>query len=632
MQPQKAKIIKSSRFEDGTFQIRPADALTRYAETLVPEAAAPVDTAAQLKAAQEEAAFIKRLAENEIEELKQRAAREIEELKARALDEARREGFAQGQKEGAQAAQQAVLGQHAQLLDALAGATEEADRARRAFFEGHQRDLVRLSLLIAQKILLMELTTSRESVLRLAEAALKRLTEKSNVRLRVHPDDLATLRAAKAKLLLSVDNLPSLEIVGDERVGAGGCMVETGTGVVDARLAVQLGQVAAALLEQPLGEETADPLLRDAIQALESPHPELAPPLPAEAQVPVPAPQPIVRPVQPPAPAPAAVAPAIMASPSPASPPSVAPKEEVLLPTGRAAEGGGNPAGQVPQRGDEGAVRLPHPSPAPEGEGNPAGSEVAPEVLVQRVPVAPTTPAVSGESSADYVAFDEPAWEELVAFATAAMAPEAEAPSAPKPNFDPSKRAAEALAWRLGQLKRGRAIATVGEEYAMKLLEGALSDAELENIVRQVIPRAAGEEIAKDQPLVPVPPSVDLAAEALAERLGKKKRATRPWYEGLEASQAADPAASSVDIAAEALAERLGKKKPGRPTDAQLRELGSALGDEAIDDIVEHLLPHAPAESAADEAPADLDKASENLMKLLGQRKKGTRAWYADLE
>ncbi|HEY9720992.1 MAG TPA: FliH/SctL family protein [Oscillatoriaceae cyanobacterium] len=601
MQPQKAKIIKSSRFEDGTFQIRPAEALGRYAEELGPSAVEHhVDTAALVKAAQEEAAFAKRLAENEIEELKQRAALEIEALKARALEEARREGFAQGQKEGQQAGQQAVLDQHAQLIAALGQATDDADRARRAFFEGHQRDLVRLSLLIAQKILLMELKTSRESVLRLAEAALKRLTEKSNVRLRVHPDDLGTLRAAKAKLLLSVDNLPGIEIVGDERVGAGGCMVETGTGVVDARLAVQLGQVAAALLEQPLGEETADPLLRDAIQALESSRPELAAPLPA-AEVPAPAPRPVAPPAPilqaPSAPFPAPSAPIVpVASPSPVVTPEPV-VEAAPMPAPVIAEPT-PPAAAAPM------PAVPEPAPAP-------------------------TPV---ESNADYEAYDEPAWDELVAYATATMAPEAGSTPPPRPNFDPSKRAAEALAWRLGQLKRGRAIATVGEEYAMKMLEGALSDSELETIVRQVIPRAAGMDIPSDEPLVHVQPSIDLAADALAERLGKKKKATRPWYEGLEpGAEPADPAAPSVDMAAEALAERLGKKKPGRPTEAQLRELGSALGDEVIDNIVEHLIPHAPAEPEP-EAPADLDKASDNLMKLLGQRKKGNRPWYTDLE
>lgn len=281
-----AKVIKAVKFEDGTYTINSAAApfmpvnLTGGAVADPAYAAAagpsPAELEAQAKAAeliaqaQAEADLILNLARQDADALKQKAQQEAELLRAQAAQAAQQSGYAEGLQTGQQAGFEAVVNEYGQMLGNLMAESEAATAERQAWFANHEKDLAKMAVLIAQKILLMELATSRQSVLKLAAAALKRINDKTNVRLRVHPDDLALVMKAKGPLMLSVDNLASLEVLGDVGVGVGGCIVETRTGIVDARVATQLSEVATTLLELPLGDEL-DPVVAQAIAALGQP-------------------------------------------------------------------------------------------------------------------------------------------------------------------------------------------------------------------------------------------------------------------------------------------------------------------------------------------------------------------------
>jgi hypothetical protein len=156
---------------------------------------------------------------------------------------------------------------------------------------------------------------------------------------------------------------------------------------------------------------------------------------------------------------------------------------------------------------------------------------------------------------------------------------------------DPSRRAADALAARLGQLKKGRGVVTLSEEYDLTKLAGALPDQDLEHIVKQTTRNVVDTEISTDQVLVHNPFALEDAADALAERLGKKKAPRR------------------IDES----------------------KLGDVLGDTKIDEIMGTLMPRVGEDQAPADQPeqANIDKASENLAKLLGKtKKKSNRPWY----
>jgi type III secretion system HrpE/YscL family protein len=172
------------------------------------------------------------------------AARLVEEARARAAaivagaeaarEEARREGLAAGREEAR--AEAAAL-----LVRARAAAA--ATRAAAA------ADLKALAVRIAEKVLGRALALAPDLVADVAADALRAARHQRDVTLRVHPDDLAALEAARPRLRDLLLRAPDLALRPDAEVGRGGCIVETEVGVIDARLETQLAAIERALTE-----------------------------------------------------------------------------------------------------------------------------------------------------------------------------------------------------------------------------------------------------------------------------------------------------------------------------------------------------------------------------------------------
>ncbi|MEB3222978.1 MAG: FliH/SctL family protein [Candidatus Sericytochromatia bacterium] len=252
------KIIKLSSFEDGSYTIKapgPTDAKP-YGPS------APRSPDPRLSGAQDRASQIVAVAEAD-----------AEAIRAAAMEEGRRRGHAEGYAAGLEEAKAVVFGEHGRLLESLAQAEASyvADVAGREAALSQQ--LARLSIAIASKLLAVELAHGREAAVPLARLAIRHLTDKAQVRLRVHPLDVNTIVAAKQQLMLSVDGLAQLDVVSDPAVGLAGCLIETRSGLIDARLSTQLAEVASELLEVQLGIEDGpglDPVVAAAVRALGS--------------------------------------------------------------------------------------------------------------------------------------------------------------------------------------------------------------------------------------------------------------------------------------------------------------------------------------------------------------------------
>ncbi|MCS6860339.1 MAG: FliH/SctL family protein [Abditibacteriales bacterium] len=168
---------------------------------------------------------------------------EVERLRAQAWEEGRREGFAAGKQEAAQ------------LLALLRGVVEEAMAARETFIAITTPQLLNLAVQIAEKIVRREVERDATVVQRIAEDALRHAVDKHHLRIRVHPDDLATLQALAPELRAALEDVREFEIVpdrrrGDRRMMRGGCLIETESGVIDARIETQLEEIHERLMEE----------------------------------------------------------------------------------------------------------------------------------------------------------------------------------------------------------------------------------------------------------------------------------------------------------------------------------------------------------------------------------------------
>jgi Flagellar assembly protein FliH len=112
-----------------------------------------------------------------------------------------------------------------------------------------QPEIARLALKVAERIMSSALTTDPEAVNGLIATALERVKEREHIRLLVHADDLAVVRANREVFVKLLEGQKSFDIVSDPRVDRGGCLIESNQGNVDARIQTQLGALRLAFEE-----------------------------------------------------------------------------------------------------------------------------------------------------------------------------------------------------------------------------------------------------------------------------------------------------------------------------------------------------------------------------------------------
>ena len=108
-------------------------------------------------------------------------------------------------------------------------------------------EVTSLALEIARKIVKTEVAQNTEVIEAVVKDALRRVTDRGNIRIVVNPDDLQNIRGAREDLLQAIDGIDHLVIDADRRVGRGGCMIETTAGSIDAKLETQLEQTERAM-------------------------------------------------------------------------------------------------------------------------------------------------------------------------------------------------------------------------------------------------------------------------------------------------------------------------------------------------------------------------------------------------
>ena len=178
--------------------------------------------------------------------IRQDAKSEADRIRTQAYDEARKEGFEKGEKEGFEKG----LDQVNRLISQLEVITRDVDECKRNILENAKHDIVDLAVEIADKVVKSTCAKQRDIAVRNAEYALGLLKEKSPVVLRVNLADMDVAREYRSLLLNMFDKVESIKIAEDHSVEQGGCVVESTTGGVDARLSTQLSSIRSSLHEE----------------------------------------------------------------------------------------------------------------------------------------------------------------------------------------------------------------------------------------------------------------------------------------------------------------------------------------------------------------------------------------------
>lgn len=137
----------------------------------------------------------------------------------------------------------------AEGLARAAATLVEAARARDRRLAAVEREVLALAVEVARKILGRELALAPGAVLDVVREALAAARDRREVALRVNPADATAVRAGADALARTLARAEGLAVREDPAVPAGGVVVETEAGLLDARLETQLALLRAALEE-----------------------------------------------------------------------------------------------------------------------------------------------------------------------------------------------------------------------------------------------------------------------------------------------------------------------------------------------------------------------------------------------
>jgi flagellar assembly protein FliH len=197
----------------------------------------------ELNKAREEAA-------KEKERIITEAESDAENLKAEAKEQGHAEGYNEGREEGRQQALD-------EMKDAINSANEQAMKTLKDAKEASldymvqaEHDIAEVVLTVAGKVIPQHFIDAPQVILPLVREALLKIKDQKEIFVHVAPDsyDLVLLARDEFRSMLPGGNA-SLEIVSDESLKPGDCLIETESGALDARVSTQLDLIREAVRE-----------------------------------------------------------------------------------------------------------------------------------------------------------------------------------------------------------------------------------------------------------------------------------------------------------------------------------------------------------------------------------------------
>jgi flagellar assembly protein FliH len=158
---------------------------------------------------------------------------------------AHKEGFENGREEGYNSG----LAEVKRLIDRTRVVLERVQDKRTEIFAETEQQIIDLALLISRKVIKIISDSEREIVVENIREALGKIKKRGKIIIKVNLQDLELSTARIAEFTSLVEGAGSLQILEDSSVDRGGCVIETDFGEIDARIANQLAELEARILE-----------------------------------------------------------------------------------------------------------------------------------------------------------------------------------------------------------------------------------------------------------------------------------------------------------------------------------------------------------------------------------------------
>jgi len=179
--------------------------------------------------------------------------REAEELLAKVQREGYDAGYKDGKEQGTKDATERIEQELADIVrqanDKAQKTIQDAKEQTSEYFIRAEDEIVKVVVMAIEKILPQHFLDVPQVILPVVREAIKHVRDQREVKIHVEPDsyDLILMARSEFQSMLT-DGTAIIEVISDEALKPGDCVIETPNGGVDARLSTQLDLMKKAVL------------------------------------------------------------------------------------------------------------------------------------------------------------------------------------------------------------------------------------------------------------------------------------------------------------------------------------------------------------------------------------------------
>lgn len=156
------------------------------------------------------------------------------------------DAYLRGTEEGRQVAERGL----SNVFRAIREGADSLVALREKVLRKSEGDLLKLACLVAKKIILQEIRQDQAILAKIVAATVNCCTGREKITIKLNPVDYQTVMDNQQMLAESVGDGNRVTLAPDSTVMPGGCLVETPTGTVDARIEAQLEEVFNRCMEE----------------------------------------------------------------------------------------------------------------------------------------------------------------------------------------------------------------------------------------------------------------------------------------------------------------------------------------------------------------------------------------------
>jgi flagellar assembly protein FliH len=178
--------------------------------------------------------------------IRKRAEEILEEAQSKTAfleREAYEKGFAQGEKDGCELGQKKIV----KSIENIENLFIEFGNLKTEILKQFEKEILELVFSIAQKIVHKKIDEDDKIIKEAVIEAMHSVTEKSQIVIKVNPEDFDTIENMKPEFFGTFKDLKSVVVTPDLSVNRGGCLLETPYGDIDASVEARLDKIHQCL-------------------------------------------------------------------------------------------------------------------------------------------------------------------------------------------------------------------------------------------------------------------------------------------------------------------------------------------------------------------------------------------------